>query len=98
MMSLLIETMWSDPKWFFTRDKMRDYENSVQQVKDLRRALDVLLAQPRVDPKRIAYIGHDFGGMYGAVMAGDVSSTGTVRLAAIALQAATSSFSQWYLP
>ena len=39
-------------------------------MKDLRRALDVLLAQPGVDPKRIAYVGHDFGAMYGAVLAG----------------------------
>ena len=32
--------------------------------------LDVLLANSRVDPKRVAYVGHDFGAMYGMVMTG----------------------------
>ncbi len=90
--SLLIETMWSDPKWFNTRNRDDDYTNSVQQVKELRRALDVLVAQPTVDPKRIAYVGHDFGAMYGAVLVGTDH-----RPKAWALQAGTTSFSLWYL-
>jgi dienelactone hydrolase len=66
--SLVVETMWSDPKWFGKRTRDGDFARSVQQVKELRRALDVLLAQPGVDRARVAYAGHDFGAMYGIVM------------------------------
>lgn len=90
--SLLIETMWSDPGWFPKRRRADDYANSIAQVKELRRALDVLAVQPGVDPKRIAYVGHDFGAMYGAVLAGIDD-----RVRAWALQAGTTSFSHWYL-
>ena len=91
-LSLLIETMWSDPEWFPTRNPDEDLERSIQQVKELRRALDVLLARTRVDPSRIAYAGHDFGMMFGAVLAGVDK-----RPTAFALQAGTASFSEWYL-
>lgn len=91
-LSLLIETMWSDPQWFPKRNPDDDLERSVQQMKELRRALDVLLAQPRVDPSRIAYVGHDFGMMFGAVLA-----SVDKRPTAFALQAGTASFSDWYL-
>jgi dienelactone hydrolase len=90
--SLLIETMWSDPKWFGKRTRDGDFARSVQQVKELRRALDVLMAQPGVDPARVAYAGHDFGAMYGIVM-GAVDK----RPSAYVLMAGTTKFSDWYL-
>ncbi len=90
--SLLIETMWSEPSWFPNRNRADDYANSIHQVKDLRRALDVLASQPSIDTKRIAYVGHDFGAMYGAVLAGVDH-----RTKAWALQAGTPSFSDWFL-
>lgn len=90
--SLLIETMWSDPEWFRKRSRAQDYDNSVKQVKELRRALDVLLAEPQVDRKRVAYVGHDFGMMYGAVLAG-----ADKRVKVWALQAGTTSLSDWFL-
>ena len=40
------------------------------QVIALRRAVDVLLAQPGIDPARCAFVGHDYGAMHGALMAG----------------------------
>ena len=71
MTSLLIDAMWSAPDWC---DKGRstgaDYANSIAQVIDLRRSLDVLLAQPDIDRNRISYVGHDFSAMYGAILAG----------------------------
>ena len=69
--SLLVDAMWAQDSWFSTvRSTGTDYAQSIAQVVALRRALDVLLAQPDVDPNRIAYVGHDFGAMYGALVAG----------------------------
>lgn len=70
VVSLLVSTMWSDPSWFISRKSAEDYPNSLQQTIELRHALDILLAQPNVDPKRIGYVGHDFGAVFGATLAG----------------------------
>ena len=93
VVSLLVDTMWSDPAWFRARDSAEDYRHSVEQVQALRRALDVLLARPDVDPTRVAYVGHDFGAMYGAVLAGVDARVN----AGLALQAGTTSFADWFL-
>ncbi len=39
-----------------------------QQVIDLRRAADLLLARSNVDPKRIAYVGHSWDAQTGAIL------------------------------
>jgi fermentation-respiration switch protein FrsA (DUF1100 family) len=90
--SLLIDTMWSDPRWFGDRNPADDFSNSVAQVKELRRALDLLTGRAEVDPKRIAYVGHDFGAMYGSLLGG-----ADRRVSAYVLIAGTKSFSDWYL-
>jgi predicted esterase len=90
--SLLIDTPWSDPDYFPKRKREEDYDRSVAQVKDLRRALDVLLAQPAIDPSRVAYVGHDFGAMYG-VLAASVDP----RIRLFVFMAGTRSFSDWFL-
>jgi len=91
--SLLVDATWSKSGWF---DKVRkpstDYADSIAQVIDLRRALDVLLAQPGVDATRVAYVGHDFGSMYGAVLAGVDN-----RPQWYVLMAGTTTFSEWFL-
>jgi dienelactone hydrolase len=61
-------------------------------VKEIRRALDLLLAQPGVDKTRVALIGHDFGAMYGAILI-----TADKRPTLYALQAFTDTMSHWYL-
>jgi dienelactone hydrolase len=43
-------------------------EATRQEVLDLRRGLDLLLARPDVDPKRVAYVGHSFGASCGAIL------------------------------
>ena len=91
--SLLIDTMWSNPTWFQSRDPESDVGHSIEQVKELRRALDVLAAQPGVDPQGLIYVGHDFGAMYGALAAGVEAS----RLKAFVFMAGTQSFSDWFL-
>jgi dienelactone hydrolase len=90
--SLLIDAMWAEPGWFEKRNQAADLENSIVQVKELRRALDVLQERPGIDRKRMAFVGHDFGAMFGAVLA-----SADRRVCAWALQAGTTSFSDWYL-
>lgn len=90
--SLLIDTPWSNPKWFPTRDSERDYEMSVAQVKEIRRAVDVLIAQPGVDKRKVACVGHDFGAMYGSV-----ATAVDPRLTHFVFMAGTRSFSDWFL-
>jgi dienelactone hydrolase len=90
--SLLVETMWSEPTWYKNRKREEDFDNTVHQLKEFRRALDVLLAQPNTDTSRVALVGHDFGMMFGAMLA-KVDG----RPTAYALQAGTVSFGDWYL-
>jgi dienelactone hydrolase len=89
---LLIETLWSDPDFFFKRTQADDFQNSLEEVANIRRALDMLLSQPGIDPKRAAYVGHDFGGMYG-VLAGSLDQ----RPSHYVIMAATPRFPDWYL-
>lgn len=92
IVSLLVDAMWAAPKWYAGRIPEEDYEHAISQVIDLRRAMDVLLAQPRIDPARIAYVGHDFGAMYGIVM-GAVDR----RASSYVLMAGTPRFIDWML-
>jgi dienelactone hydrolase len=89
---LSIETLWSDRDFFLKRTQEDDVQNSFEEVVNLRRAIDLLLSQPNVDPKRFAYVGHDFGGMYG-VLAGSLDQRPTQYV----LMASTPRFHDWYL-
>src|SRR6266480_2167742 len=42
----------------------------VQQVVDMRRGADLLLARKDVDPKRLAYVGHSYNAMVGGILSG----------------------------
>ena len=88
--SLLIDAMWSAPEWFGKRVPEKDYENSIRQVIELRRALDLLLSQANVDKSRIGFVGHDFGAMYGMIMAGVDQ-----RIDTYVFIAATQSLNDW---
>ncbi|NJC96286.1 MAG: hypothetical protein C3F07_07010 [Anaerolineales bacterium] len=89
---LLVETLWSDLDFFLKRTQEDDVENSIEEVVNLRRAMDLLLSQPDVDAGRFAYVGHDFGGMYG-VLAGSLDQRPTQYV----VMAATPHFPDWYL-
>ena len=92
VVSLLVDTPWSEERWFGARDSAHDYEFTVQMTKNVKRALDVLLAQPNLDRTRIAVVGHDFGAMWGALAVAD-----DPRVTHFAYAAGTRSFSDWYL-
>jgi cephalosporin-C deacetylase-like acetyl esterase len=93
VMALLVATMWSEPSWYREgRSLATDYDDAVQQTMELRRALDVLLAQPGIDPARVAYVRHDFGAMFGAILAGVDR-----RAKAYVLIAGASDFNRWML-
>ena len=92
VVSLLVDTMWSDPKWFSTRKPADDFPISVAQVEDLRRALDLLASFDDVDANRMAFVGHDFGAMYGSLLAGVDR-----RVKALVFMAGTRSFADWFL-
>jgi fermentation-respiration switch protein FrsA (DUF1100 family) len=92
VVSLLVDTPWSQERWFGARDSAKDYEFSVQMAKDVRRAVDVLLAQPNIDKTRVALVGHDFGAMWGAL-----AVAGDPRVTHFVYDAGTSSFTDWYL-
>ena len=87
-----IETLWSDRDFFLKRTQEDDMQNSMEEVANLRRAMDLLLSQPNVDLRRFAYVGHDFGGMYG-VLAGSLDQ----RPSHYVIMASTPRFSDWYL-
>jgi cephalosporin-C deacetylase-like acetyl esterase len=70
VVSLLVDAMWSAPDWYVKRVPEEDYDRSIRQVITLRRAMDLLAAQPGVDKARLGFVGHDYGGMYGMMMAG----------------------------
>ncbi len=78
--------------WFFepSGNAERDQVNVIKQVIELRRALDFLLAQPGVDLDRIAFVGHDYGAMHGAVLAGVEK-----RVKAYVLMAGDANYSDW---
>jgi dienelactone hydrolase len=88
--SLLVDAMWSTPHWFGNRNPEKDYENSLRQVIELRRAVDLLLSQPNVDKTRIGFVGHDYGAMYGMLMAGVDQRVNT-----FVFIAATQSLNDW---
>ena len=69
-----------------------DRRKIIEQVIDTRRAIDLLMSLPNVDPDRLAYVGHDYGAMYGAIVAGLER-----RAKAYALVAAIGTFADWSL-
>ena len=93
VVSLLPDEPWSRPNWFEKiRSTATDASDSVATVVALRRSLDVLEKTAGVDPKRLAYVGHDFGAMYGALVAG-----ADTRPAWFVFMTPALTFSQWFL-
>ena len=92
VVSVLPATLWSDPYWFDQRSWRNDFQGTLNQAKDFRRAIDIVLAQSGVDNTRIAFVGHDFSAMHGALI-----SAVETRVKGFALIAGTSRWADWYL-
>lgn len=92
--SVLVDAMWSRPRWFGTvgKDATADIAGVQAQVAELEKALDLLQAQPGVDRRRIAYVGHDFGAMFGTLLAARDS-----RPRWYVLMAGVPTMTEWYL-
>ena len=71
---------------------LTDRQQVIDQTIDTRRALDLLLRESGVDSQRIAYVGHDYGAMFGAIMAGLES-----RVKAYVFVAGMGNFADWSL-
>ena len=69
VVSLLVDTLWSEPDWYKRRTMDEDPAAFTAQVVSLRRGLDLLAQEPGVDPGKLAVVGHDFGGMTGLLAA-----------------------------
>jgi dienelactone hydrolase len=97
--SVLPDAFWSttpaqwaaNPRYVWKTNLEHDRALSIQQVNEMQRALDLLLVQPGVDPTRIAFVGHDFGAMYGAILC-----SVDRRARAYVLMAGTYSFTDWF--
>ena len=61
------------------------------QVAAMRAALDRLVAERSVDVSRVALVGHDYGAMYGALLADS-----DVRISAMVLQAPDALMGNWF--
>ena len=72
VVSLLIDAPYVRPGFVLEKDEMRQAVQSAeaarQQVVDFRRGLDMLLARPDVDQKRVAYVGHSFDAHVGSIL------------------------------
>jgi len=85
-----VETMWSDRDWFIKRNQNDDFRMSIDQLQELRTALAIL--RSRVDGNApLAFVGHDFGAMYGVVLGALEPS-----FSSYILMAGTPRFADWY--
>jgi dienelactone hydrolase len=72
VVSLLTDGPIARPGHVEDKDPLSEQEiaDLVQQVTDMRRGVDLLLARKDVDPKRIAYVGHSYNSVVGAILSG----------------------------
>ena len=69
----------------------QDVRNVKHQVAADQAALNKLAAMPAVDPARIGLVGHDYGAMYGALVADS-----DVRVSAMVLETPDALFGNWF--
>ena len=72
VVSLLTDGPIARPGHVPNREPLNEQQvtDMVQQVVDMRRGADLLLARKDVDPKRLAFVGHSANGVIGAFLSG----------------------------
>src|SRR6185369_407132 len=72
VVSLLTDGPIARPGYVTEKDPLSEKQNAykVQQVIDMRRGVDLLLARKDVNPKRIAFVGHSYNAAIGATLSG----------------------------
>ncbi len=72
VVSLLTDGPVARPGYVADRTPLNEkqFDDLVQQVVDMRRGADLLLARPEVDPRRLVYVGHSYNATVGAILAG----------------------------
>ena len=73
-------------------DGETDHQQIIDQTIEVRRGLDLLLSQPKVDKRRIGFVGHDYGSMFGTIAAGVDK-----RVKTYVIVAGMGNFSDWSL-
>src|SRR5207253_2625966 len=70
VVSLLTDGPIARPGHVESKEPLNEQQNTdlVQQVVDMRRGVDLLLARKDVDPKRVAYVGHSYNAVVGAIL------------------------------
>ena len=92
IVSLLVEAPWAEPEWFPGRKLEADVPNVLKYAALLQGEFRLLLAESRAAPERVAFVGHDFGAMYGTLL---LKSEPTIHHAV--LMAAVPDFADWFL-
>jgi pimeloyl-ACP methyl ester carboxylesterase len=88
--SLIPDYPWDRPApWHKTPDHFDkpdiDREIYIQAVVDLRHGIDLLVARPDVDPRRLAYVGHSYGAQWGSILSAvDKRMKSSVLMAGVA--------------
>lgn len=100
VVSLLPDAFWAtDPDRWKARGRMwrteyaHDRDLVIRQVQALRRTLRLLTERSDIDAGRLAFIGHDFGAMCGALLLALEAG----RFKGAALMAGTYSFGEWFV-
>src|SRR5258708_8164137 len=72
VVSLLTDGPIARPGHVEDQTPLNDQEATdlIQQIVDMRRGADLLLARPDVDPKRLAYVGHSYNASVGGCLSG----------------------------
>src|SRR5437773_4592799 len=72
VISLLIDGPIARPGHVESKEPLneQDISDLVQTAVDFRRGVDLLVARKDVDPKRIAYVGHSYNAVVGAILSG----------------------------
>ncbi len=72
VVSLLTDGPVARPGYVANNEPLNEQQadEMVQQVVDMRRGVDLLLARKDVDPKRLAFVGHSYNASVGAILSG----------------------------